>query len=512
MHLGQSYVVSLILAALTCQVIGASAPVRAVREDPQQVIPPLPSAILTFPVAIPVDVGNATKPPRLEPLRSSSYLKKAVLYDRVPGGYAAFKAHLYTVDDPLHHFSVLGPMRGCGNIDTPRDTADAYIEKIYGEELIDKEGIIGCDVATNAGYFDADPADGRSYSCCGPVVSDGSWANRLNYQNVLFGISRPKSAARGSTAGLQEVSYFFGYLNETEFDKHNWIQLISGAGWLVRDGKPYIQSSIMFENFTAMRWRDGMNGEKFRTLKAPRLSVGVNDNGQLMILAIDGSEPDWDGLTLDDVAAVMVQLGAVQAVNLDGGSSVSVFENDDLVNFPSGVCPNATFPKYRCPRPVSSVLCVHSYRSYIAAMSTTPTLRFESATEEMSVSTYTMSHSSARRADSELDRQRAQVNVVDMMILLAKIMIPGVLGLWLLWFLLVRYKECEQRRAAGRLMDPRRSNRVSEDDDLDEGEEDDYDDDDDIPRPPKVIHSVNSDASPMTEQRSDAIELSQQRL
>jgi exopolysaccharide biosynthesis protein len=40
-------------------------------------------------------------------------------------------------------------------------------------------------------------------------------------------------------------------------------------------------------------------------------------------------------MSLDELAALMIELGAVDAMNLDGGGSTAMFVQDGLVNHPS---------------------------------------------------------------------------------------------------------------------------------------------------------------------------------
>ncbi|MGK5627279.1 phosphodiester glycosidase family protein [Streptomyces sp. URMC 123] len=55
---------------------------------------------------------------------------------------------------------------------------------------------------------------------------------------------------------------------------------------------------------------------------ALRTAAGLSEDGRrLLLLALDGSVPHRPGLTVAELAAVMVDLGAAHAVNLDGGGS-----------------------------------------------------------------------------------------------------------------------------------------------------------------------------------------------
>ncbi len=53
----------------------------------------------------------------------------------------------------------------------------------------------------------------------------------------------------------------------------------------------------------------------------PRTAIGQRADGTMMLLVINGRSIDSLGATLDDLATIMLSHGAVNATNLDGGSS-----------------------------------------------------------------------------------------------------------------------------------------------------------------------------------------------
>ena len=61
---------------------------------------------------------------------------------------------------------------------------------------------------------------------------------------------------------------------------------------------------------------------------APRTAVGFSQDGSKMfVLTADGRQPAFaDGLGLDELAAMMIELGAYNAVNLDGGGSTTMVD------------------------------------------------------------------------------------------------------------------------------------------------------------------------------------------
>ena len=80
-----------------------------------------------------------------------------------------------------------------------------------------------------------------------------------------------------------------------------------------------------------------------RTTKYPRQTIGITADGKVITMTADGSQaPQTIGLTVYEQAEVMLKLGCVEALHLDGGNSATfgaVREGSDkfeTVNTPSG--------------------------------------------------------------------------------------------------------------------------------------------------------------------------------
>ncbi|MCZ6678905.1 MAG: phosphodiester glycosidase family protein [Candidatus Poribacteria bacterium] len=68
----------------------------------------------------------------------------------------------------------------------------------------------------------------------------------------------------------------------------------------------------------------------------PRTALGYNDQKLILIVA-DGRQPGYStGISLYELATVLIELGATEAINLDGGSSSTFVVDGKVVNRPSG--------------------------------------------------------------------------------------------------------------------------------------------------------------------------------
>ncbi|WP_376770091.1 phosphodiester glycosidase family protein [Clostridium bowmanii] len=68
---------------------------------------------------------------------------------------------------------------------------------------------------------------------------------------------------------------------------------------------------------------------------APRTCVAQRGDGAIMFLVIDGRKLGSLGATLKEAQDVLYDYGAINATNLDGGSSSTLFYDDEVINSPS---------------------------------------------------------------------------------------------------------------------------------------------------------------------------------
>jgi hypothetical protein len=74
----------------------------------------------------------------------------------------------------------------------------------------------------------------------------------------------------------------------------------------------------------------------FCSSRNPRTGVGVTADGRILMVVVDGRQAGWSvGVSLPKFAAIFRKLGAVSALNLDGGGSSTMVVRGDVVNRPS---------------------------------------------------------------------------------------------------------------------------------------------------------------------------------
>ena len=83
--------------------------------------------------------------------------------------------------------------------------------------------------------------------------------------------------------------------------------------------------------------------EEFRPdvlARGPRTTIGIDARGNLIILVIEAWHDKIRGMTLDSVASEMQRAGAVDAINLDGGSSTVLWVKGKALTHKSDLMDN----------------------------------------------------------------------------------------------------------------------------------------------------------------------------
>lgn len=74
----------------------------------------------------------------------------------------------------------------------------------------------------------------------------------------------------------------------------------------------------------------------FRNDRHPRTAIARLASGKLLLLTVDGRQPGISvGMSLDMLATLLLEFGADEAINLDGGGSTTMVVRDKVVNRPS---------------------------------------------------------------------------------------------------------------------------------------------------------------------------------
>lgn len=137
---------------------------------------------------------------------------------------------------------------------------------------------------------------------------------------VVSGSYTPEMSELASLGANQSVQMNVYTLPDWSGMRH----AIGGGPWLVKEGQSFVD--LKSQHF-------GTSGLGHRE---PRSAVGITQDGKMLLVAVDGRRPGASvGMTLYELSHLMRSLGAVQAMNLDGGSSTQMAVYGKVVNVPS---------------------------------------------------------------------------------------------------------------------------------------------------------------------------------
>ena len=180
----------------------------------------------------------------------------------------------------------------------------------YGEN---KEGMSTLNMASyynslaavnGGGFYDTGKGNGGvptgRENSDGIVISGGKmlWGNRDTTYEVI-GINKENKLVLGKMTGGQALD-------------SGIVEALNFGPYLIMDGEPCVIGSAITEG--------GLN---------PRTAIGQRKDGAILLLVINGRQANSLGASYDDLISVMLEHGAVNAANLDGGSSsYMVYENE----------------------------------------------------------------------------------------------------------------------------------------------------------------------------------------
>lgn len=99
--------------------------------------------------------------------------------------------------------------------------------------------------------------------------------------------------------------------------------IVGGVPQLIKNGKIEIT------------WQQEKQSKAFVETHHPRTAVAKLKNGKFLMVTVDGRSRESGGISLPDLAAFLLELGATDAMNLDGGGSTTMFLDGKVVNKPS---------------------------------------------------------------------------------------------------------------------------------------------------------------------------------
>lgn len=158
----------------------------------------------------------------------------------------------------------------------------------------------------NAGGFSDENGKGRGGTPTGIIIQDGD----IKYVD--------ESIEMFNIIGFNKDNVLvIGRYTLSQIKKLNLRDAVNFRPFLIVNGKP-----------TKMYGNGGWG-------TAPRTAIGQREDGTVILVVIDGRQIHSAGATMKQMQDIMIEQGAVNAANLDGGSSSVMYFKDRIINSPS---------------------------------------------------------------------------------------------------------------------------------------------------------------------------------
>ncbi|WP_148629475.1 SH3 domain-containing protein [Bacillus sp. E214] len=220
---------------------------------------------------------------------NSTYMKKSVIKETVPNyknvRYYNTNIHIYT-SNPNANLTV---SKGKPNV----------LEPLSSIKLPNELAKI------NLGFFNSKMEHGGLFMVNGQVTSN---------HNPKYVIMEYKKTGK---IDIRSIATPLINLQELEDMKENNYFAVGTSYSLVQNGKINLAHSEYFSHSKS---------------RNPRTLFGQTKDGRFIMAVTDGRINGSSGLTASQSADVMMKLGAVEAVNLDGGGSSTLYINGNLIN------------------------------------------------------------------------------------------------------------------------------------------------------------------------------------
>jgi hypothetical protein len=82
-------------------------------------------------------------------------------------------------------------------------------------------------------------------------------------------------------------------------------------------------------------WEQEKTTKSFVETRHPRTAVAKLKDGKFLMITVDGRSESSGGISLYDLATLLLEFGATAAMNLDGGGSTTMYLDGKVVNHPS---------------------------------------------------------------------------------------------------------------------------------------------------------------------------------
>ncbi len=179
---------------------------------------------------------------------------------------------------------------------------EGFLDEVAGKRLHAIVEDYGAVAGINGGAFSDSGGMGNGGMPLGVVISEGKLMKKAT------------TGSRNTVIGFdQDNKLLIGKFTSDQAQKLGMRDAVSFGPALVVNGEPAVIEGAS----------SGLN---------PRTAIGQRADGAVLMLVIDGRQVNSLGASMADLIDVMMQYGAVNAANLDGGSSSNLYYEGEYIN------------------------------------------------------------------------------------------------------------------------------------------------------------------------------------
>ena len=243
------------------------------------------------------------------------------------GNTEAYDAYIASLDD----VEIIIPPKNEDGASASTDGTGITIEDVYGETYCGKMMIIDDPTRISIEVIDSFSETGSGFMLSELANAEGVVA-AFNGGGFLDNLGTGNGGMpMGVTIkdGKLLADYAWGYPTTIGFDKDHKLIVGNFTGQQALDAGIVQACSfgpVLVKNGVVAPISGSGGGLN------PRTAIGQRADGAILVLTVDGRQPHSLGATYTDIAEIMEEYEAVNAANLDGGSSSILFYEGELVN------------------------------------------------------------------------------------------------------------------------------------------------------------------------------------
>ena len=218
-----------------------------------------------------------------------------ITIEHIYGG--TYEGYMMVVEDPEDVFIAINPGMSSG---AAGPELDWYVENFNAVGGI------------NGGGFEDYDGNGDGSIPAGIVIMDGKLVSGGSAQPIV-GITAEHKLICTTCTGEQALNMGI-------------VEAVTFGPTLIEDGE------VVYTTQTSLNMLN------------PRTAIGQKEDGTFLLLVIDGRGPSSFGAKYEDIVEIMLDYGAVNASNLDGGNSSVMIYNGQYVHYPVSMYNSRNLP------------------------------------------------------------------------------------------------------------------------------------------------------------------------